>query len=84
MNPAAIPIAGAKHMTEEIKARGPYGQALRQIEEIKDLCRACAQQLEDVSSIRAGLMDSDSRRSEVQRQIQATLAHVAQRLRGVL
>lgn len=68
----------------ETKPRGPYGQALRQIDDLKELCRACAQELEDISQIRAGLMDSDSRRAEVQRQIQATLAHVATRLRGVL
>jgi hypothetical protein len=70
-------------MTEETKPRGPYAQALRQLDELKELCRACAQELEDAASIRAGLMDSDSRRAEVQRQIQATLAHVAHRLRGV-
>lgn len=71
-------------MTEETKPRGPYAQALRQVEKYQELCRACAQQLEDASQIRAGLMDSDSRRAEVQRQIQATLADVAHRLRGVL
>jgi hypothetical protein len=70
-------------MTEETKPRGPYAQALRQIDEFKALCESCATELEQVSQIRAGLMDSDSRRAEVQRQIQTTLAHVAQRLRGV-
>jgi hypothetical protein len=70
-------------MNQETKPRGPLAQALKQVEEYQELCRQCAQQLDDAASVRAGLMDSDSRRAEVQRQIQSTLAHVAQRLRKV-
>ena len=65
------------------KPRGPLAQAQRQLVEIKDLCASCAGELEQAASIRAGLMDSDQRRAEIQRTIQATLAQVAQRLRGV-
>ncbi len=65
------------------KPRGPLAQAQNQVAELKALCASCATELEQISGIRAGLMDSDQRRSEVQRMIQATLATVAQRLRGV-
>jgi hypothetical protein len=70
-------------MTEETKPRGPLAQALSQVEDLKQLCTSCAQELEQASSIRAGLMDSDSRRAEMQRQLQAALVNVARRLRGV-
>lgn len=70
-------------MTDEIKPRGPLAQALNQLDELKQLCASCAGELEQAASHRAGLMDSDQRRAEVQRMIQATLATVAQRLRGV-
>lgn len=69
---------------QETKPRGPLAQALTQVQELKDLCAACAQELEQASNLRCGLMDSDSRRAEVQRLIQAALAHVALRLRGAL
>lgn len=68
---------------QETKPRGPLAQALRQLEEERTLRVACAEQLEQAASLRCGLMDSDSRRADVQKQIQATLANVAQRLRGV-
>ena len=83
MDANAFPVGAVFAAAQESKPRGPYAQALRQLDEIKEVCRACAQELEDASSIRAGLMDSESRKAEVQRQIQATLAHVVQRLRGV-
>lgn len=68
-------------MTEETKPRGPLAQALGQVEDLKQLCASCAQELEQASNIRVGLMDSDSRRVEMQRQLQATLVNVARRLR---
>lgn len=70
-------------MNDEVKPRGPLAQAQNQLADIKAVCAECAQELEQASSIRAGLMDSDSRRAEVQRQIQAILANVARRLREV-
>lgn len=70
-------------MSDEIKPRGPLAQAQNQLADIKAVCADCAQALEQVAGIRAGLMDSDARRTEVQRQIQSTLAQVAERLRGV-
>jgi hypothetical protein len=70
-------------MTEETKPRGPLAQALRELQECKELCQSCAAELEQAAGLRCGLLDSDSRRAEVQRLIQATLAAVAQRLRGV-
>lgn len=70
-------------MTEETKPRGPLAQAQNQLADIKALCALCATDLEQTASHRAGLMDSESRRSEVQKQIQETLARVARCLRGV-
>lgn len=69
--------------TTETKPRGPLAQAQNQLADIKTVCAECAQELEQASSIRAGLMDSDQRRIEVQREIQLTLARVVGRLRGV-
>lgn len=68
---------------QETKPRGPYAQALKQLEEERALRIACAEQLEQAASLRCGLMDSDSRRADVQKQIQMVLASVALRLRGV-
>lgn len=70
-------------MTDETKPRGPLAQALKQVDEQRELCHSCAKELEEAATLRCGLLDSDSRRAEVQRLIQTTLAHVAQRLRGV-
>jgi hypothetical protein len=70
-------------MSDEIKPRGPLAQAQKRVEELTDLCASCAGELEQAASIRAGLMDSDQRRAEAQRQNQQVLARVAQRLRGV-
>lgn len=70
-------------MTEEAKPRGPLAQAQNQLSDIKELCAECATELEQAASHRAGLMDSDQRRAEIQRLIQTTLANVARRLRGV-
>jgi len=69
--------------TNETKPRGPLAQALKQVDELKELCTSCATELEEAATLRCGLLDSDSRRAEVQKLIQATLATVAQRLRGV-
>jgi len=73
----------AESINQEVaaKPRGPLAQAQNQVAELKELCASCAGELEQVSTIRAGLMDSDQRRAEVQRQIQQVLARVAQRLR---
>lgn len=70
-------------MTEETKPRGPLAQALKQLEEERALRNACAEQLEQAASLRCGLMDSDSRRAEVQALVQQAIAQVAKRLRGV-
>jgi hypothetical protein len=70
-------------MTEESKPRGPLAQAQNQLADIKELCASCADELEMASTIRAGLMDSEARQIECQKQIQSTLARVAARLRGV-
>jgi len=67
----------------ETKPRGPLAQALKQAEDMRELCQSCAAELEQAADLRCGLLDSDSRRADVQKQIQATLANVAQRLRGV-
>lgn len=79
--PLAVAVAAAAD--QSIKPRGPLAQAQNQLADIKELCASCAEQLEQAASHRAGLMDSDSRRAEIQRTIQATLANVATRLRGV-
>lgn len=67
----------------ETKPRGPYAQALKQVDELKALCVECADELQLASSLRAGLMDSESRQAEVQREIRERIERVAQRLRGV-
>lgn len=67
----------------ETKPRGPYAQALKQVDELKALCAECAKQLEQASLQRAGLMDSESRQAEVHRELQGTIASVARRLREV-
>lgn len=48
----------------------------------RELCRSCADQLESVVNLRAGLMDSESKQIEVQRQIKQTIEHVIARLRS--
>lgn len=67
----------------ETKPRGPHAQALKQLDELKTLCSACALELERAASIRAGLMDSESRQLEVQRELRDAAARVAKRLREV-
>ncbi len=69
-------------MTDETKPRGPLAQALRQLDDERALRLECAQQLDQAASLRAGLMDSESRKADVQHQLQTTIAHVAKRLRG--
>jgi hypothetical protein len=70
-------------MNDETKPRGPLAQALKQLDDERALRLDCARELEHAAQFRAGLMDSESRQAEVQREMQRVLTSVAQRLRGV-
>lgn len=57
-------------------------EAAQELERWRNIARECADQLEEAARLKSGLMDSESRQIEVQRQIRMTLEQVAARLRA--